>query len=80
MFDPELYRDRAEVERWKARDPIGLFVAAQTAAGLLPADLLATVEASVASELADAVACAEAGTLETAADLGRDVYTERVAS
>ncbi len=23
MFDPELYRDKAEVERWKQRDPIG---------------------------------------------------------
>jgi pyruvate dehydrogenase E1 component alpha subunit len=26
MYDPELYRDRAEVERWRQRDPIDLLV------------------------------------------------------
>ena len=25
MFDPELYRDKAEVERWRERDPIRAF-------------------------------------------------------
>ena len=27
MYDPELYRAKDEVERWKARDPIALFAA-----------------------------------------------------
>jgi pyruvate dehydrogenase E1 component alpha subunit len=26
MFDPELYRPKEEVERWKERDPIALFI------------------------------------------------------
>src|SRR5512146_1187744 len=26
MFDPELYRDKAEVEQWRKRDPIATFV------------------------------------------------------
>jgi len=74
MFDPELYRDKAEVERWKERGPIVTFVAALRAAGLLDDAGLAELEAKVEREVAAAVAFAEAGTLEPVADLTRDVY------
>jgi pyruvate dehydrogenase E1 component alpha subunit len=75
MYDPELYRTKAEVERWKARDPIMLFVAGLRAQGWLDEAGLAAIEASVAAEIDAAVAEAEAGPWEPVADLLRDVYT-----
>ena len=62
MYDPELYRDKAEVEEWKQRDPIdALHRAARRPARL---DRRATSPSSrreVAAEIDDAVAFAEAG-------------------
>ena len=47
MYDPELYRAKDEVERWKARDPIALFAALPARAGARSTDAdLAAVEAS----------------------------------
>jgi pyruvate dehydrogenase E1 component alpha subunit len=72
--DPELYRDRREVEAWKARDPVALFAAQLLEWGLAsPADLDA-IEAGVASEVGEAVGCAEAGPWEPVEDLTLDVY------
>jgi pyruvate dehydrogenase E1 component alpha subunit len=79
MFDPELYRDKREVEEWKKRGPIVTFVQRlRDAAWLTDADL-AALEAQVESEVASAVAFAEAGTLEPVADLETDVYTRAAA-
>jgi TPP-dependent pyruvate/acetoin dehydrogenase alpha subunit len=78
MYDPELYRGRDEVEGWKARDPIALFTAPLQAGGALSAADLDAVEASVAAEVAAAVAEAEAGPWEPVEDLVKDVYTEPV--
>jgi pyruvate dehydrogenase E1 component alpha subunit len=75
MYDAELYRSKEEVERWKRRDPIANFVARLQEWGLLGRADLATVEASVAAEVAEAVAFAEAGPWEPAEDLLRDVHT-----
>jgi pyruvate dehydrogenase E1 component alpha subunit len=80
MFDAELYRDKAEVERWKQRGPIVRFVAQLEAAGLLGNGELAALEADVAREIRAAVAFAEAGTLEPTADLTRDVYAREAAA
>jgi pyruvate dehydrogenase E1 component alpha subunit len=79
MFDPELYRDKAEVERWKTRDPIAALESRLRSASLLADADLDTVEADVASELAAAVEFAERGALEPAAELATDVYTRRSA-
>lgn len=76
MFDAQLYRDKAEVERWKLRDPIVLFSELLRARGLLDDDELATIEATIAAELVDAIAFAEAGTLEPVEQLGRFVTSE----
>jgi pyruvate dehydrogenase E1 component alpha subunit len=73
MFDPELYRDRAEVERWKERDPIAGLIARARAAGVLHDDDLAAIEADVAAEVAEACGFAEAAPLEPVEDLTRDV-------
>ncbi|MDP2314819.1 MAG: pyruvate dehydrogenase (acetyl-transferring) E1 component subunit alpha [Pseudomonadota bacterium] len=75
MFDAQLYRDKAEVERWMQRDPLRVFPAAARAEGLLSEADLAAVQAEVDAEVDAAVAYAEAGTLEPAEDLARDVLT-----
>jgi pyruvate dehydrogenase E1 component alpha subunit len=80
MFDAELYRDKAEVEHWKQRGPIVTFAAGLRDAGLLDDADVARLEAAVESEIAAAVAFAEAGTLEDVADLARDVYTREAAA
>ncbi|MGE0710674.1 MAG: pyruvate dehydrogenase (acetyl-transferring) E1 component subunit alpha [Planctomycetota bacterium] len=76
MFDPELYRDKDEVERWKAADPLATFPALLAERHLLQPGDAERLEAEVAAELEDAVAFAEAGTLEPTADLLRFVYAE----
>jgi pyruvate dehydrogenase E1 component alpha subunit len=78
MFDAELYRDKAEVDEWKKRDPIALFVDRLKAAGELTDDALAEIEAGVAAEIAEAVAFAERGTWEPAERLTDDVYARAV--
>lgn len=75
MFDPELYRDKAEVATWKERDPIPAFTAACIAEGTLTDADVAGIEAAVAAELDEAVAFADAGTLESVETLTRDVMT-----
>lgn len=75
MFDAELYRDKAEVEQWKQRDPIAAAAARLTSQGVVDAALLAAIEASVADEVALAVEFAESGTWEPVSDLLKDVYT-----
>ena len=73
MYDAELYRPREEVERWRERDPLGLFTARVREAGLLDDDGLAALEAEAAAEIEAAVAAAEAAAEEPATDLLHDV-------
>jgi pyruvate dehydrogenase E1 component alpha subunit len=80
MADPDLYRSRAEVEEWKHRCPIDTFASMLRAEGLLSDVARSEMEASVAAEVAQAVAVAEAGPWEPVADLTRDVYTPAIAS
>lgn len=75
MYDPELYRDKAEVEEWKKKDPILCLESWLQNAGLLHADDLPRIEAEIAAEIDDAVAFAEAGHWEPVADLAKDVMT-----
>jgi pyruvate dehydrogenase E1 component alpha subunit len=76
-FDTELYRDKAEVEQWKQRDPISTFAALLKNQGMLDDAALESIEQDVEAEIADATAFAEAGTWEPIADLTRFVYSER---
>ncbi len=79
MYDPELYRTKDEVERWKLRDPIPAHATRLQAAGLLDAASLASLEQEVAAEIARAVDFAEAGTLEPVSELERFVLAEKPA-
>jgi pyruvate dehydrogenase E1 component alpha subunit len=75
MFDPELYRDKAEVERWKQHGPIHSFTDKCKAAGLMTEADFDQLDAEAIAEVNAAVAFAEAGTWEPVADLARDVIT-----
>ena len=76
MYDPQLYREKAEVEAWQQHDPIPRFAAWAGDTGLLHSPDLGEIESAVAREISVAVAFAEAGTLEPVADLLRHVGGE----
>ena len=76
MFDPQLYREKSEVEAWKKRDPIQLFAAVLRGQGLLDDADFARLEAAADEEVARAVEFAEAGTWEPVETLERFVYAE----
>lgn len=76
MFDAQLYRDKAEVERWKARDPIRLLQEWALAAGLVHPDDLARIENEVGVEIEAAAAFAEAAPVEPVETLSRFVCAE----
>ncbi len=74
MFDAQLYRERSEVEAWRARCPIRLLSGWLQDSGMAHAGQIAAIEAAVDSEIAEATAAAEAGEWEPVGDLARDVY------
>jgi pyruvate dehydrogenase E1 component alpha subunit len=79
MFDPDLYRDEAEIEAWKGRDPIASHTARLVGEGIIgEADVQALWEAA-ATEMDDAIAFAEQGTWEPVEELTRHVYRRAVA-
>jgi pyruvate dehydrogenase E1 component alpha subunit len=80
MYDPELYRDKAEVAEWKQHDPIDVLFARMVADGEVTADGLATVEADVDDEIEEAVRFADASPEEPVETLLRHVHAEEVPS
>jgi TPP-dependent pyruvate/acetoin dehydrogenase alpha subunit len=75
MFDPELYRDKAEVELWRKRCPIETFV--RRMEGVVTAADIAAIESDAAVEVAHARAFAESSPLELVEELTRDVRAAR---
>jgi pyruvate dehydrogenase E1 component alpha subunit len=76
MFDPDLYRDKAEVEEWKKRGPIHNLTNRLKASGALTEEDFLALDTEASNEVEAAIAFAEAGTWEPLEDLARDVYTE----
>ena len=76
MFDAQLYRDKAEIEKWRAKGPVVRFTNWLRESGNLHDADLARIEAEIAAEIDAAVAFAEAGTWEPAENLMRGVYAE----
>lgn len=79
MFDPQLYRDKDEVEQWKTHGPIHTYSAQLKAEGLLDEPGFLAILNQVDAEVEAAVTYAESGSLEPLEDLSRDVYTPRAA-
>jgi pyruvate dehydrogenase E1 component alpha subunit len=76
MYDPDLYRDQAEVAAWKERDPIAVLAARLQESGHLDETGRAGIEAEVAVEIDEAVAFAEMSPPEPVEDLERFVTSE----
>jgi pyruvate dehydrogenase E1 component alpha subunit len=76
MYDPDLYRDPAEIEVWKQRDPIPKLAALLSDLGYLDDEQMAAIEAEVAAEIDEAVTFAEGSPLEPVDDLERFVTSE----
>jgi pyruvate dehydrogenase E1 component alpha subunit len=79
MYDPDLYRTKEEIERWKERDPIPAFVTRLEDLGLLETGERDRIDEEVEAEVDEAVAFAEAGTPEPVEELERFVYAEDAA-
>jgi pyruvate dehydrogenase E1 component alpha subunit len=77
MYDPDRYRDKAEIEEWKRHDPIDALAARMRRAGELTDDALAAINADLAGELDDATDKARSDPLEPVTDLTRFVYSPR---
>lgn len=73
MFDPDLYRDKAEIEEWKKRGPIHTFSARLKEEGKLSEQEFLEIDARIAREVAAAVDFAEASAWEPLAQLTRNV-------
>ena len=80
MFDPDLYRDPAEIEAWKQHGPLHAFAARLKAEGKLTDDELLALDASARREVDAAVAFADAAAWEPVEDLEKDLLGEGAAS
>ena len=74
MFDPELYRQKAEVDAWKKKCPIASWRRALLADQLISETGLAQIAADIEKEMRQALAFAEASAWEPLADLERFLY------
>jgi TPP-dependent pyruvate/acetoin dehydrogenase alpha subunit len=75
MADPERYRSKEEVERWRQRDPIELFAARLESASILTASDRERLEREVAAEVEAAVQEADAAPFEPVETLLEHVTT-----
>ncbi len=76
MYDPELYRDKQEVEEWKKRDPIANFIERLKQQKFWRDEDWTQLEAEVTDEIEKSVEFAEAGQWEPVEELTRFVYSE----
>jgi TPP-dependent pyruvate/acetoin dehydrogenase alpha subunit len=79
MFDAQLYRDKAEVEAWRRKEPIVRFRGWLEANRMIHSEEVEQIYKDIATEIAGAVAFAEAGSLEPVEQLTRFTYAERAA-
>jgi pyruvate dehydrogenase E1 component alpha subunit len=79
MFDAELYREKAEVQVWKDRDPIPRFIATLKQHDAIDDEAIAELEKDVEREVEEAVQFAEDSPWEDVAELERFVYSEGAA-
>lgn len=78
MFDPDLYRDKKEVEEWKKKDPLPAFEAFLTTQGWVDEASSAALKGAVDAEVEESIRYAEEGTLEPVEDLTRDIVTPHI--
>lgn len=78
--DRNRYRTKEEIAEWMDRDPIKRMTAMLVDHGILTQDGIEALEASVAQQIADAIAFAAASPSPQASEATRFVYTEETAA
>ncbi len=78
MADPELYRDKAEVQRWRAQDPIPAFGAFLVEHRICSEQELAQVGEEVEQDMLDAVAFADSSPWPQASEIERWLYAKPI--
>jgi pyruvate dehydrogenase E1 component alpha subunit len=78
MGDPERYRQKAEIEQWRARDPILLFGRELQSRGIADEEELARIRQAVESELVEIVRFAQESPEPDDAALCEHVYVNPV--
>lgn len=76
MFDPQLYRDKAEVESWRPREPIARFQGWLETNRMIHPEEHSRMVSEVDAEIMEAVNFAEAGTWEPVEQLCRFVHAD----
>ncbi|MGE5106669.1 MAG: pyruvate dehydrogenase (acetyl-transferring) E1 component subunit alpha [Sphingobacteriales bacterium] len=76
MFDAELYREKAEVEEWKRRDPIPKLQQILLNQNAITQSEMDALNIKIEAEVQKAVDFAEAGTWEPVEELTKFVYSE----
>ncbi len=76
MYDPELYRDKDEVAKWRERDPIDLLTNTLRNEAVVDDDGLSVMEADIAAKIEASISFADAGTLEPIEHLTLHLYSE----
>lgn len=75
MYDPDRYRDKAEIEEWKKSDPIADLANRMRAAGEISDEEIAAIDDELAGEIGESVAAARGAAWEPAGNLARFVYS-----
>jgi len=74
-FDNDIgYRTESEYQQWRSRDPVGCFEQKLLKRGAISRQEIESIDAAIASEVAEAFAFAEGSPFPSAADAARDVY------
>ncbi|MBF6599243.1 MAG: pyruvate dehydrogenase (acetyl-transferring) E1 component subunit alpha [Dehalococcoidia bacterium] len=76
MADPEFYRKKEEIERWRALDPIEQMKRRLLADGLISGDDVARMQAEVDRTATEAAEFAEQSAFPSRESLMRDVYAD----
>lgn len=76
MYDPDRYRDKAEIEQWKKADPIPALADRLASEGSVPRELMQSWEREIDTEIGDAIDSADAAPVEPVEQLTRFVTTE----
>jgi acetoin:2,6-dichlorophenolindophenol oxidoreductase subunit alpha len=73
--DRNRYRDKEEIEAWKARDPIPAFVRELIENGVMSESECVAIDEATTKDIADAIVFAQNGTKPTGIDIASEVYT-----
>lgn len=76
MFDPELYRNKQEVDAWRKRDPIAQLGSRLKSEKLINDEQISDLDKSAREEIEDAISFAEQAPWEDVSDLEKFVYAE----